>query len=96
MATSAVPLGPAGVPPFPDGPFTERIYKHVSTPPPNSCTLNPDVPPGLAAVVRRTLEKKPVTGGNPMMNRKKHSTTDTMKLTTWFRVMAEVIEVMAR
>jgi serine/threonine-protein kinase len=49
----------AGNPPFPDGSLTERIYKHVEAEPPDLRKLNPDVPAGLAAIIRRMLEKKP-------------------------------------
>ena len=49
----------AGHPPFPDGGLGERIYKHMHTEPPDLRTLNPAVPPNLAAVVKRMLAKTP-------------------------------------
>jgi serine/threonine-protein kinase len=49
----------AGVPPFPEGTATERIFKHMSVDPPNLRTVNPAVPEALVAVIRRMMEKKP-------------------------------------
>ena len=49
----------AGHPPFPDGGLGERVYKHMHTEPPDLRTLNPAVPPNLAAVVKRMLAKTP-------------------------------------
>src|SRR5580658_7759887 len=37
-----------------------------------------------------------VTGGNPHSTRNRQITTDKIKLTTWLRVMAEVMQLMAR
>ena len=37
-----------------------------------------------------------VTGGQPARIRKSESTTETMKLTTWLRVIAEVMAAIAR
>jgi serine/threonine-protein kinase len=44
--------------PFPEGSLTERIYKHIEAEPPDVRTLNPNVPPGLAAVLKRLLQKQ--------------------------------------
>src|SRR5580698_8082017 len=46
---------------------------------------------GLSSRVRRF-----VTGGKPHNTRNRQMTTDKMKLTTWLRVMAEVMQLMAR
>ena len=37
-----------------------------------------------------------VTGGKPARMRKRQITTERMKLTTWLRVMAEVMQLIAR
>ncbi len=49
----------AGQPPFPDGGLGERVYKHLHTEPPELRSLNPAVPPNLAAVLKRMLAKTP-------------------------------------
>src|SRR5262249_36278209 len=49
----------AGNCPFPQGSLTERIYKHIEAEVPDIRGINPEVPPGLAAVLKRMLEKKP-------------------------------------
>jgi serine/threonine protein kinase len=49
----------AGHPPFDEGGLGERVYKHMHTEPPDLRRLNPDVPPGLWAVVKRMLAKTP-------------------------------------
>jgi serine/threonine-protein kinase len=48
-----------GVPPFPEGTLTERVFKHTAVEPPSLRLLNPAVGEGLAAVIRRMMEKKP-------------------------------------
>src|SRR6185312_9554974 len=40
--------------------------------------------------------KKFVTGANPHRTSNKHITAEMMKLTTWLRVIAEVMQLMAR
>lgn len=47
----------AGRPPFAEGGLTERLYKHVTEEPEDICRLNRKVPAGMAAVLRRMLEK---------------------------------------
>src|SRR2546430_16569402 len=42
------------------------------------------------------LERNSVTGGKPARIRNRQATTERMKLTTWLRVMAEVMQLMAR
>src|ERR1035441_2684684 len=42
------------------------------------------------------LCSKLMTGGKPARIKNKHATTEMMKLTTWLRVMAEVIQLTAR
>src|SRR5208282_2274104 len=37
-----------------------------------------------------------VTGGKPHSTRNRQATTDKIKLTTWLRVMAEVMQLMAK
>ena len=49
----------AGQPPFPDGDITERLLKHVNDEPPDITRLNPLVPPGIAAIIKKMLAKKP-------------------------------------
>jgi serine/threonine protein kinase len=49
----------AGHPPFDEGGLGERVYKHMHTEPPDLRRLNPEVPPGLWAVVKRMLAKAP-------------------------------------
>ena len=48
-----------GQPPFSEGGLGERIYKHLNTEPIDVRTLNPEVPPGLWAVITRMLAKDP-------------------------------------
>src|SRR5262249_11184548 len=48
-----------GKPPFAEGGLTERLYKHVSEEAPDVCRLNRKVPPAMAAILRRMLEKNP-------------------------------------
>jgi serine/threonine protein kinase len=49
----------AGHPPFDEGGLGERVYKHMHTEPPDLRRINPDVPPGLWAVIKRMLAKAP-------------------------------------
>ena len=49
----------AGEPPFSEGGLGERVYKHLHTEPPDIRRINPDVPPGLWAVLKRMLAKAP-------------------------------------
>ena len=49
----------AGDPPFSEGGLGERVYKHLHTEPPDIRGINPDVPPGLWAVLKRMLAKAP-------------------------------------
>ncbi len=49
----------AGHPPFHEGGLAERIYKHCNTVAPNLRQFNPEVPARFAAIVARTLAKKP-------------------------------------
>jgi serine/threonine-protein kinase len=48
-----------GQAPFARGSLTERLYAHLEAPPPNLQELNPAVSPGLAAILRRMLAKRP-------------------------------------
>jgi eukaryotic-like serine/threonine-protein kinase len=48
-----------GKPPYAEGGLTERMYKHSAEDVPDVCKLNRKVSPGLAAVLRRMMEKKP-------------------------------------
>jgi formylglycine-generating enzyme required for sulfatase activity/serine/threonine protein kinase len=48
-----------GRPPFPEGTAMEKLFKHVEQQPTPVEELRPDVPPGVAEVVRRLLAKKP-------------------------------------
>src|SRR5207248_3283148 len=45
--------------PFPDGSMVERMYKHLEAKPPDIRELNKSVPPGLAYILAKMLEKKP-------------------------------------
>ena len=47
--------------------------------------------PGLAQ-----LSSRLITGGKPARIRNRQITTERMKLTTWLRVIAEVMQLMAR
>ena len=49
----------AGRPPFAEGNVTERVYKHIGTPPPDIREFNPDVPPATMAILDRMLAKSP-------------------------------------
>ncbi|MEQ9407011.1 MAG: ATP-binding protein [Fuerstiella sp.] len=49
----------AGRPPFEAHSARELLFHHVTTPAPNLCQLNPEVPPPLNDVVRRLLQKHP-------------------------------------
>ena len=49
----------AGKPPFLGNTVPEVLYKHMTEPPPKLRDLRPDVPPSLAAVLHRCLEKEP-------------------------------------
>ena len=40
--------------------------------------------------------RKSITGGKPHRMRNKQITTEMMKLTTWLRVIAEVMQLIAR
>ncbi|WP_439629856.1 serine/threonine-protein kinase [Gemmata sp.] len=48
-----------GEPPFGVGPLAAKLMKHQQAEPPDLAAVRPDVPPGLAALVRRTLAKAP-------------------------------------
>ncbi len=48
-----------GHPPFPDGGLGERVYKHLNVEPEDIRRLNPAVPAGLWAVLKRMLAKDP-------------------------------------
>src|SRR4051794_21208686 len=48
-----------GRPPFPGESITEKLLHHQQTQPRPVETLRPDVPPGLAAVVRTMMAKRP-------------------------------------
>ena len=43
-----------------------------------------------------TLERNSVIGGKPARIRNRQITTERMKLTTWLRVIAEVMQLTAR
>src|SRR5262249_35553180 len=47
------------LPPFPGGTLAEKLVKHQLQDPPAVDQLRPDVPPALAAVVRKMLAKRP-------------------------------------
>ncbi len=47
-----------GQPPF-HGSLTELVYKHAEEAPPDICSLQPDVPADLAAILRKMLAKQP-------------------------------------
>src|ERR1043165_812136 len=49
----------AGRGPFPTGTFTERLLQHSDKQPPDLRQLRPNVPPELAAIVKKMLAKKP-------------------------------------
>ncbi len=49
----------AGEPPFSAGGLGERVYKHLHAEPPDLRKFNPDVPPGLWAVLKQMLAKAP-------------------------------------
>ncbi len=49
----------AGLPPFPEGDMTARLLKHVEAQPPDICSLNAKVSPGLKLILERMLAKKP-------------------------------------
>lgn len=46
-----------GRPPFPDGTVLQKLLQHQEEPPPDVCTLNPLVPPGLASVLVKLMAK---------------------------------------
>ncbi len=48
-----------GRPPFVSADFGELLRLHASVPPPDPRALRPDLPPGLAAVIRQLLAKDP-------------------------------------
>ena len=48
-----------GEPPFSEGGLGERVYKHLNTEPTDIRRINPDVPAGLWAVIRKMLAKAP-------------------------------------
>ena len=47
----------AGRPPFPDGTVLQKLLQHQEEPPPDLLGINPAVPPALAAIVARLMEK---------------------------------------
>jgi serine/threonine protein kinase/WD40 repeat protein len=49
----------AGRPPFPDGPWEEKLVAHRKAEPQPIEQLRPDVPPPLAAVLRKMMAKRP-------------------------------------
>jgi len=49
----------AGRYPFPAGTFVEKIFAHQNFRPVPIRTLNPDIPPGLADVIDRLMQKSP-------------------------------------
>jgi tRNA A-37 threonylcarbamoyl transferase component Bud32 len=49
----------AGRPPFPTGTFLQKLNKHQFEEPAPLEHLRPDLPPGLAAVIRKALAKRP-------------------------------------
>lgn len=49
----------AGKGPFSGGSITERIRRHIHDPPPSLLDLRPEVPPAIAEVVYRMMEKHP-------------------------------------
>jgi WD40 repeat protein/serine/threonine protein kinase len=49
----------AGRPPFPDGSATDKLIKHAMLDPVPVEQLRADVPPGLAAMLRKLLAKRP-------------------------------------
>src|SRR5262245_20233928 len=49
----------AGCVPFPTGTLLQKLNKHQNEEPPALEALRPDVPPGLAGVVRKLMAKKP-------------------------------------
>jgi len=49
----------AGRPPFPTGNFIQKIYKHQHEEAPALEALRPEVPPGVARVVRKLMAKRP-------------------------------------
>ncbi|MCS7044882.1 MAG: serine/threonine protein kinase, partial [Gemmataceae bacterium] len=48
-----------GRPPFPKGTLAEKIVQHMEAEPPDVCKLNEQIPPGLGAIVKKLLAKKP-------------------------------------
>jgi hypothetical protein len=48
-----------GAPPFRVKSLSEAVFKHISTPPPQPSSLQPDLPPALEEVILRCLAKRP-------------------------------------
>ena len=57
-------------------------------------TLNEAMVCTTAGLAQRT--RRSVTGVKPARIRNRHSITETMKLMTWLRVIAEVMQLIAR
>lgn len=49
-----------GEPPFPGGNLAQKVARHLQAPPPDVAQLRPDLPKGLAALIRKMLAKRPV------------------------------------
>jgi serine/threonine-protein kinase len=49
----------AARPPFPGGSLMQKLLRHQNEQPPGLDALRPDVPPALAAIVRRMMAKRP-------------------------------------
>ena len=47
-----------GTAPFAEGSLTNKLHAHASKPPPDPRDLNPEVPEGIVAVIRRMMAKK--------------------------------------
>jgi serine/threonine protein kinase len=48
-----------GVPPFPEGSLTNKIFAHQSSPRPNPCEVVSTIPAGIAVIIRRLMARSP-------------------------------------
>lgn len=48
-----------GVPPFPKGSITNKLYAHISNPRPDPRTVNPDVPEQVVKIVQKMMAREP-------------------------------------
>jgi serine/threonine-protein kinase len=49
----------AGIPPFPGGDITDKLTRHVKTPPPDIRDLLPDIPVEVTEIIQKMMAKQP-------------------------------------